>query len=76
MATFLDESVQYYINEQNSPEYPEHVNRAIEANRAIASSGEFVLEHQNGNHTVWTTEHLRIVVTRCELPTIMIYKNF
>lgn len=76
MTTWIDESVQFYINEQNSPEYPDHVNRAIEANRAIASSGEFTLEHQNGNHTVWTSNNLRIVVTRCEQPTIHIYRNF
>ena len=75
MSTFLSDSVQFYIEEPNSSEYPDHVNRAIEANRAIALSGEFILDHQNGNHTVWVSDNLRIVVTRCELPTIMIYSK-
>lgn len=76
MSTLVSDSVRFYLEEPTSSEYPDHVNRAIEANRAIALSGEFTLDHQNGNHTVWTTERLRIVVTRCELPTIMVYTNF
>ena len=76
MSTFLSDSVRFYAEEECSDQYPDHTNRAIEANRALALSGELTLDHQNGNHTVWTTERLRIVISRCELPTIMIYKNF
>ena len=42
--------------------------------RRVTQPG-FILDHQNGNHTVWVSDNLRIVVTRCELPTIMIYSK-
>lgn len=76
MSSFLSDSVRFYAEEECSSEYPDHTNRAIEANRVLARSGEFSLDHQNGNQTVWTTSRVRIVVSRCEIPTISIYTNF
>ena len=75
MDTQVSDSVQFYINEPTSWDYPEHVNKAIEANRALALSGLFHLDHQNGNHTIWVNDGLRICVTRCETPTVHIHMS-
>ena len=75
MSTLVSDSVRFYLDEPTSPEYPLHVNRAIEANRAFAKNG-FYLDHQNGNHTVWVMDNIRITVTRCEDTPIYTHVNF
>jgi hypothetical protein len=71
-----DTQLIHYKTEQTSQEYPANVNRAIEANKALALSGQFMIEHQNGNHTVWVNDNIRIIVSRCDEPTIYIGINF
>jgi hypothetical protein len=75
MSTLVSDSVRFYLDEPTSPDYPHHVNRAIEANRAFAKNG-FILDHQNGNHTVWVMDNIRITVTRCEDTPIYTHVNF
>jgi predicted RNA binding protein YcfA (HicA-like mRNA interferase family) len=75
MSTQVSDSIRFYLEEPISSEYPHHVNNAIEANRAFAKNG-FYLDHQNGNHTVWVMDNIRIVVTRCEDTPISTHVNF
>lgn len=68
------EKLDWYINEQPSVDYPEHTNQAILINQVMAKNPQFHLDHENGNHTIWMSEHHRIVVSRCEEPTLKIYR--
>jgi hypothetical protein len=69
--------VDFFITDYPRHDYPANVNRAIEMNRDLASNG-YRCEHTNGNHTVWMKHQPRrgyterIVVSRCELPTVTI----
>jgi hypothetical protein len=40
----------------------------------MASHPLFRIDHENGNHTVWLSEHRRVVVSRCDMPTISVYQ--
>jgi len=75
MTTQVSDSIRFYLDEPTSSEYPHHVNNAIEANRAFAKN-RFYLDHQNGNHTVWVMDNIRITVTRCEDTPIYTHVNF
>jgi hypothetical protein len=63
--------INFFIEEQPSPENPKNVNEAIVLNSVFASSGYRCL-HTNGNHTVWQGPKGVVNVSRCELPTLTV----
>jgi len=69
-----DNRLDWYLNEEPDPSYPEHTNNAILFNEIMASHPLFRIDHENGNHTVWLSEHRRVVVSRCDMPTISVYQ--
>jgi hypothetical protein len=69
-----DPRLDWYLNEQPDPSYPEHTNKAILLNQLMANNPTFRIDHENGNHTVWMSEDLRVVVSRCDMPTISVYQ--
>jgi|688.fasta_scaffold97988_5 hypothetical protein len=74
MSVVVDSRLEWYLNEQPSFEYPSNTNEAILMNQVMASNPKFWLDHENGNHTVWLSEHHRVVVSRCESKTFSIYQ--
>jgi hypothetical protein len=76
MSVVVDSRLEWYLNEQPSFEYPSNTNEAILMNQVMASNPKFWLDHENGNHTVWVMDNIRIVVTRCEDTPISTHVNF
>jgi len=70
MNNWHSRTIEHFLTEKPEDHYPEHTKFAIAANRGLALCGLAVVEHTNGNHTVWRMglgdDAVKIVVSRCD----------